>query len=290
MENEKDILNELQSISPLIAAIGKVNVFSVPDGYFDSISDTVIMTLNEGFSVDGISNFSTSSDDIPAGYFDKLADSILDKIKKQEAGELPAIFSTIKKDQLFQVPGNYFDTLADSILNKIKSIPEEETLPAVLYDLKTVHPFKVSENYFADLPADILKRVKQEPGAKVITMPKRFSILKYAAAAVIAGAVALGIYKYSNQPLVNATDAVASVNLDPSIEKGRSMDDKKFNETLSNLSADDIVNYLQRNGNEADIAVLSSNVEATSLPNEEDYLLDEKTLDNFLKDLDTKTN
>lgn len=290
MKKGDEILNELQSISPLIAAIGKVNVFSVPDGYFDNISDTVIMTLNEDFSVDSIPNFPTSTDDIPVGYFDNLSDSILDKIKKQEAGELPAIFSTIKKDQLFQVPGNYFETLTNSILNKIKSIPEEETLPAVLNNLKAVQPFIVPENYFSDLAENILNKIKQQSGAKVITMPKRFAIFKYAAAAVITGAVALGIYKYSNQPLVNSTDAVASVNLDPSIEKGRSMDDKKFNETLSNLSADDIVNYLQRNGNEADIAVLSSNVEATSLPNEEDYLLDEKTLDNFLKDLDTKTN
>jgi hypothetical protein len=36
--------------------------------------------------------------------------------------------------------------------------------------------------------------------------------------------------------------------------------------------------------------VLSSTVEATSLPSEEDYLLDDKALDNFLKDLETNTN
>ena len=286
MEKNNEILNELQSISPLVAAIGKANVFSVPDGYFDSISNTVIMSVNEEFPAENISNFLNDTV-IPAGYFENLSDSILHKIKKQEAGELPPIFSAIKKDKLFHVPGDYFETLADTIFKKIQ---EEETLPAVLNNLKTVQPFKVPENYFSDLPVNILNKIKQASGAKIVAMPKQFPILRYAAAAVIIGALALGVYKYSNQPLVNTTDSVASVKLDSSIEKGKIMDDKKFNETLSNLSADDILNYLQRNGNEADIAVLSSNVEETSLPNEEDYLLDEKTLDIFLKDLETKTN
>lgn len=289
MEKNNEILNELQSISSLVAAIGKTNVFSVPEGYFDSVSNTVMMTLNEEISVDSIPYFSNEPD-IPPGYFDNLSDSILDKIKNQEAVELPAIFSTIKKDQLLQVPENYFETLADSILNKIKNISREETLPAVLNNLKTIQPFEVPENYFSDLPANILNRVKQKSGAKVIVMPNRFSILRYAAAAVITGALALGVYKYGNQPLVNNIDTVASIKLDPSIEKGKTMDDKKFNETLSNLSTDEIVNYLQRNSSEADLAVLSSNIEETNLPNEEDYLLDEKTLDNFLKDLETKIN
>jgi hypothetical protein len=289
MEKDNEILNELQGLSPLIAAISKVNVFSVPDGYFDSISNTVLITLNEDSSSGNISNLSIPTD-IPAGYFDNLSDAILNKIKKQEAGELPAIFSSIKKDQLFQVPDNYFETLAGSILNKIRNTSEEETLPGVLHNLKTVQPFIVPTNYFSELPGNILNRIKQGQGAKVIAMPRRFSILKYAAAAVITGAVALGVYRYSNQTPINNIDPVASVKLDPSIEKGKTMDDKKFNETLSNLSADDILNYLQRNGNETDIAVLSSNMEETNLPNEEDYLLDEKTLDNFLKNLETKTN
>ena len=295
MEKKSDILIELQSISPLIAAIEKANVFSVPDGYFDSISDTVLLSINEGSSYINTPPFSKTTD-IPTGYFDNLSNSILEKIKQQEANELPAIFSTIKKDQLFQVPGNYFETLADSILNNIKNssdkvvAEEDRPLPAVLQNLKTMQPFKVPEGYFDNLSDNILNKVNQQPGAKVIAMPGRFPILKYAAAAVITGALALGIYKFSNQPPVNNTDSIASATLDPVIEKGKSMDDKKFNETLNNLSADEIVNYLQRNNSEADIAVLSSNVEETSLPSEEDYLLDAKTLDNFLKEIDKKTN
>ena len=32
METTKEILNELESLSPLIAAMEKVNVFTVPEG------------------------------------------------------------------------------------------------------------------------------------------------------------------------------------------------------------------------------------------------------------------
>ena len=70
MEKKNEILNELQSISPLIAAIGKVNVFTVPEGYFNSISDTVMLSLNENFSaVPTLVN----KEDVPDGYFENLS-------------------------------------------------------------------------------------------------------------------------------------------------------------------------------------------------------------------------
>jgi len=286
MEKKNEILNELQSISPLIAAIGKVNVFTVPEGYFNSISDTVMLSLNENFSaVPTLVN----KEDVPDGYFENLSTSILDKIKKQEAGELPEIFSTIKKENPLRVPENYFETLPGIILNKIKTAPQDgENLPEVLVNLKKVQPFTVPVNYFSELPGNILNKIKQQSGpAKIVSIRPRFSVMKYAAAAVITGALALGVYKYSNQPEV---PEITKVAMDPSIEKGKIMDDKKFTETLNNLSADEIVSYLQRNSSEADIAVLRSNLDDKSLPTEEDYLLDDKTLDNFLKEIESKTN
>jgi hypothetical protein len=285
MENTNEILKELKGISSLVAGIKKVNVFTVPEGYFNSISDTVMLSIDENFS---IAETHLNKEDVPAGYFENLSASILDKIKKQETSELPEIFSTLKKETLFQVPANYFETLPDAILKKINTDQDySESLSEVLVNLKRVQPFTVPANYFSELPANILKKIQQPQEAKVVTMPGRFSVLKYAAAAVIIGGLALGVYKYSNQPKVEETTNVA---MDPSIEKGKVMDDKKFTETLNNLSADEIVNYLQRNSSESDIAVLRSNVDDKSLPKEEDYLLDDKTLDNFLKEIESKTN
>lgn len=295
MEKNRDILNELQNISPLLAGMEKVNVFTVPDGYFDSISNTVMLGISEDFSID--TSF-IESQDVPKGYFDNLPDNILNKIKNQgsttvqsnETNELPEILSTLQRNHPFSVPGNYFETLADSIMNRIKMKGEEESLPTVLQDLKSIPSFVTPAHYFEDLPAQILEKVKQDTGAKVVFITRRFPVFKYAAAAMITGALALGIYKYSNKSLPVTIDPSSTAQLDPSIEKGKAMDEQKFNETLNSLSEEEIVNYLQKNNSETDIAILSSDVEEKNLPSQEDYLLDNQTLDNFLKEIDTKAN
>ena len=295
MEKNRDILNELQNISPLLAGMEKVNVFTVPDGYFDSISNTVMLGISADFSVD--TSF-IESQDVPEGYFDNLPDNILNKIKNQgsttvqsnETNELPEILSTLQRNHPFSVPGNYFETLADSIMNRIKMKGEEESLPTVLQDLKSIPSFVKPAHYFEDLPAQILEKVKQDTGAKVVFITRRFPVFKYAAAAMITGALALGIYKYSNKSLPVTIDPSSTAQLDPSIEKGKAMDEQKFNETLNSLSEEEIVNYLQKNNSETDIAILSSDVEEKNLPSQEDYLLDNQTLDNFLKEIDTKAN
>ena len=295
MEKNRDILNELQNISPLLAGMEKVNVFTVPDGYFDSISNTVMLGISEDFSID--TSF-IESEDVPKGYFDNLPDNILNKIKNQgstsvqsnETNELPEILSTLQRNHPFSVPGNYFETLADSIMNRIKIKGEEESLPTVLQDLKSIPSFVTPAHYFEDLPEQILAKVKQDTGAKVVSMARRLPVFKYAAAAMITGALALGIYKYSNKSLPITIDPSSTAQLDPSIEKGKAMDEQKFNETLNSLSEEEIVNYLQKNNSETDIAILSSDVEEKNLPSQEDYLLDNQTLDNFLKEIDTKAN
>jgi hypothetical protein len=79
--------------------------------------------------------------------------------------------------------------------------------------------------------------------------------------------------------------------LDASIEKGRTMDEKQFNETLENLSEADIAKYLENNGDISDLAALGNNIESNNLPKVEDYLLDETTLENYLKEIEnTSTN
>ena len=45
MENRNDILNELKELSPTLAAIEKVNVFTVPDGYFERVSADILVGI-----------------------------------------------------------------------------------------------------------------------------------------------------------------------------------------------------------------------------------------------------
>ena len=292
MEIKNDILLELEQISALIAAIERKNIFNVPNGYFDSIGITVLACLEEQKEISpGTEAFSRA--EVPAGYFDNLSFSILDKIKTQnqtaaeELAGLSSILESIQKTNVFKVPGGYFDHLGEHISDKVKMATNAETdieLSPLLTGVQKVNVFKLPASYFDNLSAQILQKLTPTI-AKIVFMPRRNIFIRYAAAAVIAGLVMVGIYTQSNHKPHIA--AVASAELDPSIEKGLKMNDQQFNAALDNLSEDDIASYLEKNTDIADVTTLSNNIEDNKLPSQEDYLLDEKTLENYLNKLES---
>lgn len=341
METRTDILNELISLSPLVAGIKKVNLFTVPQGYFDSVSSTVLACLQEGHNI--VSNSENKQTaDVPKGYFDQLAVSILAKIKtgdnaSEEIGNLSPLLYSLRDKNVFKVPEGYFDQLVAFILDKFKAgenasgeirdlspllyslrdknvfeVPEgyfanvnkviadkiktgdskEELkeLSPLLYSIRDENVFEVPGNYFEALAGDILRKLKPVP-AKVASMGAR-RFVKYAVAALFAGAMALGVYKSINPPSrggdIEEQPSVATV-LDPSIEQGRSMDEKQFNEALENLNDIDIAKYLETNGDVTDVATIKNNFEDVNLPSQDDYLLDETTLDKYLKEIEKPT-
>jgi hypothetical protein len=289
MNKRIEISDELKAISPLVAGIDYTNVFTVPDGYFETISNTVLICLKEEIAPVNIAG-TIHGNDIPTEYFTTLSDNIIAKIKAQKelsaADELKGISSAVAgigKTNPFELPDQYFEQLPLSILSQT----DREELPAVLRDIQSAQPFEVPKGYFEYLAAAILNKAQQEKDTKVVRMQKRTIFIRYAAAAVITGALALGVFKYANKP-VEIINSTATAHLEPSIEKGKNMDDKKFDETLNNLSEEDIAQYLEKNGSDADIAILTSSVDENDLPRQEDYLLDNTTLDNFLQEINTK--
>ncbi|NDE09824.1 MAG: hypothetical protein EBZ95_04565 [Chitinophagia bacterium] len=77
--------------------------------------------------------------------------------------------------------------------------------------------------------------------------------------------------------------------LDESIEKGKMMNDQQFEESLQKLSSVDIAKYLENNGDITDVATLRNNMDDSNLPNQDDYILNEKTLDNFIKEVNNNS-
>ncbi|HEU5365369.1 MAG TPA: hypothetical protein VFU62_07550 [Hanamia sp.] len=160
MENKtSDILNELKTISPFLANLEKVNVFKVPDNYFDDLDKKIstLLFLHQ--------DEKNSSQRVPEGYFDSLSDRILSKIKKEasetateEIKEISPALHYLKEEQVFTIPENYFDNLSNRILDKI-------------------HPKK----------------------AKVISIKSSQKWWKYTAAAVIAGVLAISSLQIFNQ-------------------------------------------------------------------------------------------
>ncbi len=266
MERNVDIVNELREISLLVAGVGAANAFAVPQGYFESAPDTIMA---------GIKDEMTAGKDVPAGYFDELPRNILVKIEGTAANELAEIsplLAGIKKVNPFQAPANYFEQAPSDAM----AIVGEEKIPDVLKHINKLQPYQVPAGYFDSVAANIVSKAKEKSGAKLIAMPgRRFDVMKYAAAAVFTGMVALGVYNYAGKMTDNKIDAPVA------------MDDKKFEETLNSLGEEEIIRYLEKNGNETDVASLASGVDENALPSQEEYFTDEEALDNFLEDINT---
>ncbi len=113
MKRNDIIQKELTEISPVIAAISPVNLFTVPDGYFNSFPGECLTLIQLSPSFGQISN---SQQTTPEGYFDNLANDILLKIKYSDS-ELP-IFG--KLNHPFKVSSEYFETLSSHLLQRVQ--------------------------------------------------------------------------------------------------------------------------------------------------------------------------
>ena len=163
MENRTDILNELRELSPVIADMEKVNVFIVPQGYFEYLGADILMGIKTENESD---NTVSPTDDLPAGYFDGLAGTILAKIKTPET---------------------------EDALTEIRS------LSPMLYSIQNEPVFEVPHGYFEGLSDAVLKTVN--PPVKVVSMKRRTTtFFKYAVAAAFTGVMALGVFKFTDKP------------------------------------------------------------------------------------------
>lgn len=292
METKKHIADELRTLSPFIAALEKVNVFTVGPGYFDSISNTVIACLNEE---DLIIKNKENNPSVPPGYFDNLADIVLKKVKTHESAleeikDLSPLLHSVQHKNVFGVPADYFENVPATLLNQVNTTPPGEDLQhlsPLLQSVQKKNVYEVPAGYFDSLARNILQKVRVGD-SKVVKMPFRKVFIKYAAAAVITGIIAFGVYSYNNKLADKLTDD--GVVLEASIENGRKIDDIQFAEAMQNLSETDIAKYLETNGDITDMATLGNNLEESELPSEEDYLLDEKTLENYLKQIEITTS
>ena len=244
MESRIDILNEIKALSPFLAGIEKLNVFTVPEGYFNFFSDDVLAILKEENSNIKFGNVIHFTTNVPQGYFDSLAETVLARVKEQqevadlnELRTLSPMLYSIQNENVFTVPQGYFETLSDNINNKIK--PQR---------------------------------------SKVITIGKRSNtFIKYAVAAAFTGMMALGVFKFSGSPANvlpdYVTDGLKSHNVD---------------EELSQISDVDIIKYLQANGENVDAqTVANQTLDEKDLPNQADYLMDDKALDKYMDNINT---
>jgi hypothetical protein len=240
MEKSPEIQMELLEISPLVAGISrKGDLYDLPDGYFDNLSAileqkirTETIEMLPGF-LDGPNK--RPDFPIPGNYFEEFPGKLMNLIKarlalsaEDEIAGLSPLISGIGRKTPYMAPEGYFNSLSENLIGGIhESVGKDrEILPAFLNDLKTSNLFQVPRGYFNHFPEAVLARINQKSGqAKIIAMGMRRSFLRYAAAAVIAGALLVG----------------GSLFFHPSVSKAVDSN----NPALAAVSDQEILNYLE---------------------------------------------
>lgn len=227
-------------VSPLLAGADRINVFTVPPGYFEELAQ---------------------------------------KIRSQ------AILYPAEKRESLQVPEGYFNTLSDRILARVHSSEAEEVLSPLLASLRDKNPFTVPPHYFHSFSGDVIRKINI-PGAKVITMASRKKQgWKYAAAAIVTGIIALASLQLftKNTAGGDQTASIAASMPDYIRLSLQYKTPEALSEGIASLSDEDIVNYLEKNGNITDNELLIKDADVQNLPSADDYLLDTNTLNNYLE-------
>lgn len=248
MNNKKEILSELQGISPLLASISRAPVYALPEGYFDDLSGNISLKIenevNKEFSKNQVQ-------DVPEGYFEHLSGQILSKINSGEV---------VAADE---------DT-------EIKAYP-------VLASLKNKSSYLAPEGYFDQIGAHVMERVESKP-AKVVPFSRWW---KYAAAAVVIGWVFLAAWPWlqgnSNQePAVAMVQAHDNLPLELASQFNTT---EKIHEGIESLSDDAIAGYLADHGSILDNELLIKGMEVQGMPDAMDYILQDDALSNYLDQL-----
>lgn len=246
MDKQTEINIELKTISPFLAGMEKVNVFQIPKNYFSDLEAKIL--TNIFLQQDEKNHFQK----VPDGYFNSLSDKIISRIKEE-------------KDE--------------SVLDEIKSIS-----PALFY-LKEEPVFTVPERYFDDLSDQILDRIKGKK-TKVISISSAKKWWKYAAAAVVAGAVTVSSLQIFNQSSVseNKKETITASSTIPGYiqESSKYKTAEELKAGIASLNDEEIINYLQATGSILDEESITKNLNTTQLPDVNEYLIDENTLNNFL--------
>ena len=274
-----DIINELEQLQSPLAAQPPVNVFTVPQGYFEGLAASVMRAVQGDNILQSLQP--PANADVPAGYFDNLASNILNKIKAQENEEEPLspLLESLRKTNVFTVPQGYFEGLSEAIT--AGQATTDIQLSTTLESLRQQQVFTVPTGYFEALPGQIMAQV--QPKAKLVSfMRSRF--VKYAAAAMLAGAMALGAYQFTQKSSDSGTGTQALAALTDVQKKGieLSKNDALYNQEMEQLSGEAIAQFLTANGDDLETAVAAAAVNENELPNETDLMLDDAALEDFL--------
>lgn len=205
-------MNELNGISPTVAQAGNTMPYQVPQGYFEGLA---AMVLN------------------------RIKTELLNA--EDEISTLSPLLGGLSRKMPFEVPQGYFNELSGNVADGVKAIDfvkeELESVSPLLKGLRTKNVYEVPEGYFANLAENVLDKVNERKPAKAVSMGRRF--MKYAAAAVITGALAVGGWFYFSNNTIKETQTIAGVE---KISDDAKVSEKEMTEFLENEAMPTVMN------------------------------------------------
>lgn len=205
MESRKNILKELQELSPALASSYPLHVpYTVPEGYFGQLPETILAMVR-------------TPDNAAA-----------------ELETLSPLLRGISKTPPFHLPEGYFKDLSENTLAETKALAfvqeELEDFSPVLSKLKDAPLYEVPAGYFDQLPGAIMQKLQAQQPAKVVKMGNRMTLRRYIAAAAVLLVLATGAWWFF-QP---ATPGVEVAGIDSA--KMKSLPDEELISFLNDQS------------------------------------------------------
>ena len=282
MENKNTIQEEQKEIgSPVFSTIDNNNIFTVPDGYFDELPLKILGKIQdvqqevpdnyfEELPLKVLGGLQESAS-VPEAYFDNLAVEVLGKIISAEKSQ--------------EIPAGYFEGLTTNVLQRIKaeeqelsSLEEMELFSPTIAEIGNQHPFTVPVGYFEKNIKTVQDQLAPKTLAPIVQMGATRKILKYAVAAVVTGLLGFGLYTF------NFDSDTAEVNPVVMAQADKIIETNNIDAVFNSLTEEDITDYMTSKGSNIDAALVASTMNDTDLPAAEDYLFDEETLNDYLKE------
>ncbi len=170
---------------------------------------------------------------------------------------------------------------------------EIKKISSVLYSIKDAHVFRVPEKYFENIGDKITDKLNGRK-AKVIPISSGGKWWKYAAAAVVAGGITIGSLQifHHESAADNGNQVLTASAIIPDYIKSslQYKTPEELENGIASLSVDEIASYLETHGNIIDDGTLEKGIDTTGLPDTEDYLMNDNTLNNFINSIDSKSS
>ena len=226
------------------AADKEATGFTVPEGYFDELSQQIQSRITVGESLDKSEDAFT----VPKGYFEELSQNIQSRIVVEEALD--------KSEDAFSVPKGYFEELSQNIQGRI----------AIEAALNQEESFAVPDGYFDKLTTNILdKTVNQPTEKKEAGKPKK---------GIVRQLFASQYFKYATAACITLAVG-ATILLTQNIGAPESHNNSFLHKSLSQVSVDDIKDYIQSNVDQNDSHALMDDSKQVNADNLSSDLQDE---------------